>query len=54
MGNIMSNIIEPDTKFRPSISSILEPQIDWAHGSIVLGRSRQAVTELGLKGTMCL
>jgi hypothetical protein len=54
MGHIMTNIIEPDTKFTPSINSSMEPQIDWAHASVILGRSRQAVNELGLKGTMKL
>ena len=48
----MSNIIEPDTKFAPRINTALEPQIDWAHAAVVLGRNRQAVTEFGLKGTM--
>lgn len=50
----MNSIIEPDTKFTPTISAPLEPQIDWAHGSVVLGRDRQTLTELGLKGTMPL
>jgi hypothetical protein len=54
MGNFMTNIIEPDTKFTPQISSNIEPQIDFAHASVILGRSRQAVKELGLKGTMNL
>ena len=54
MGINMNSIIEPDTKFTPTISAPLEPQIDWAHGSVVLGRDRQTLTEIGLNGTMPL
>ncbi|MFW9881386.1 MAG: helicase HerA domain-containing protein, partial [Candidatus Thorarchaeota archaeon] len=50
----MTNIIEPDTKFTPRITSNLEPQIDWAHASVILGRDRQAIKEFGLEGTMNL
>jgi hypothetical protein len=54
MGTYMTNIIEPTTKFTPSIDTNLEPQIDWAHAAVILGRDRQTVKELGLKGTMSL
>ncbi|WP_455392044.1 helicase HerA-like domain-containing protein, partial [[Eubacterium] cellulosolvens] len=50
----MKNIIEPNTKFTPSVNSKLEPQIDWARASVILGRGREAVKELGLEGTMNL
>jgi hypothetical protein len=50
----MSNIIEPDTKFIPRISSSLEPQIDWAHASVILGRGRSSVKKYGLKDTLQL
>ncbi len=48
----MPNIIEPDTKFKPRVNASLEPQIDWAAESIILGRDRQGMAEFGLKGTM--
>jgi hypothetical protein len=54
MGLYMPNIIEPNTKFTPRINVSLEPQIDWAHASVILGRDRQNVTKLGLKASMNL
>jgi hypothetical protein len=50
----MSKIIEPDTKFIPRVNSSLEPQIDWAHGSVILGRDRKSVSKFGIKDTLNL